>query len=153
MGFFFFLCRRNQPRGPLSFNFFMKISEHDRLVNLVEQLQSLAAAMRREVALLNPHNNLSPMLVKRVVAHGFDISQRDLVSKSRVVEVCWPRQVAMFLMREVLRMKLTAIAHQFNKDHGTVISALTTVRARMDTEPLVAQKVEQLRAFLMRLNS
>ena len=56
-------------------------------------------------------------------------------SASREQKVALPRQVAMFLCRELAKEKLQLIAEKFNKkDHTTVISAVERVRTLQESD-------------------
>ena len=80
-------------------------------------------------------------------------SPESLHSKRRTRALVEPRQVAMYLCREVLGMTLTDIGTTFGgRDHSTVIHAVERVKARLEREPAFAVRVERVTARLASLN-
>jgi chromosomal replication initiator protein len=89
--------------------------------------------------------------VQRATCEVFGISLDDLLSESRVARVAWPRQVAMYLARELTDATLPAIGREFGgRNHTTVLHAhrRTTERISADREAfqIVDQITRQLRA-------
>jgi chromosomal replication initiator protein len=65
----------------------------------------------------------------------FEISLEDLVSPSRAGAVAWPRQVAMYLARELTDQTLPAIGRAFgNRNHTTVMHACKRTAERIATD-------------------
>lgn len=75
--------------------------------------------------LITPKQNkqISPELIMSVVANYYQINVNDLKSKKRSKEVVLPRQVAMYLCRNLLNMTFKDIGDFFAKNHATVIHA------------------------------
>ena len=69
----------------------------------------------------------------RMTAETFNISFNDLMKKkSRQQAVLLPRQVAMYLTRELTASSFTEIGHNFNDmHHSTVMNAINSVKNRM----------------------
>ena len=67
---------------------------------------------------------LSSDFVKETVAKYFNINKDDLESNKRSNEIAFPRQIAMYLCREVTNMSYPKIGEDFgNRDHSTVMHA------------------------------
>ena len=67
---------------------------------------------------------LSSDFVKETVAKYFNINKDDLESNKRSNEIAFPRQIAMYLCREVANMSYPKIGEDFgNRDHSTVMHA------------------------------
>jgi chromosomal replication initiator protein len=65
----------------------------------------------------------------------FGLSTEELVSGSRAARVMWPRQIAMYLSRELTGQSLLSIGRQFGgRDHTTVLHACKRATARIDSE-------------------
>ena len=65
----------------------------------------------------------------------FDLSSEELLSGSRAARVAWPRQMAMFLSREITGQSLLAIGRQFGgRDHTTVLHACRRASARITSD-------------------
>jgi chromosomal replication initiator protein len=70
--------------------------------------------------------------VMMLITTEFAITSRELVGKSRTQTVSVPRQIAMFLLREHTELSLDDIGRIFgNRDHTTVLYAVTRVRERI----------------------
>jgi|WetSurMetagenome_2_1015567.scaffolds.fasta_scaffold97980_2 chromosomal replication initiator protein len=84
--------------------------------------------------------------IQEAVAAHYGITVARLTSPSREQKIALPRQVAMFLCRELAKETLQTIAEKFNKkDHTTVISAIERVNELSMTDLEVRQAVETLR--------
>jgi chromosomal replication initiator protein len=69
------------------------------------------------------------------ICSAFGISLDDLLSASRASSVAWPRQVAMYLARELTDQSLPAIGRAFgNRNHTTVLHACKRTAERIATD-------------------
>lgn len=92
---------------------------------------------------------LTPELIQRVVADAYRIDPAKMTAKDRSANVAFPRQIAMYLCRELINMTTVAVGAAFGKrDHGTVLHAIKTVKNRIDTSAEDKFKVEQIREKL-----
>ena len=74
-----------------------------------------------------------------------------MTSRRRPEIIAFPRQVAMFLSRQMTETSLSAIGEAFGgRDHGTVLHACRSVKDRMETDPQVRQVVKGLEMRLSR---
>ena len=89
--------------------------------------------------------------IQKKVAEHFDIRLADMTSKRRPENIAFPRQVAMFLSRQMTENSLCSIGEAFGgRDHGTVLHACRLVKDRMEVDPNVRQVVSYLEKQLMR---
>jgi len=89
--------------------------------------------------------------IQKKVAEHFDIRLADMTSKRRPENIAFPRQVAMFLARQMTESSLNTIGEAFGgRDHGTVLHACRLVKDRMEVDAGVRQKVSLLEKQLMR---
>jgi chromosomal replication initiator protein len=87
--------------------------------------------------------------IQQAVAKEWGVTTEGLRSKTRTKALTTPRQVAMYLMRELLGLQLVEIGAAFGgRDHSTVIHSLERVLATLKEEPSFAQRVARLRALL-----
>jgi chromosomal replication initiator protein len=94
---------------------------------------------------------LSIDLIQKKVAEHFDIRLADMTSKRRPESIAFPRQIAMFLSRQMTEASLNAIGEAFGgRDHGTVLHACRIVRDRMEVDASVRQVVTNLERQLTR---
>ena len=90
------------------------------------------------------------VIQKRVAGH-FDIRLADMSSRRRPENIAFPRQIAMFLSRQLTPNSLNAIGEAFGgRDHGTVLHACRLVKDRMDTDQSIRQVVSYLEKQLQR---
>lgn len=83
---------------------------------------------------------------KRCVARAFRISVSDLESSSRIREHVWPRQIAMYLAREVSSSTLGEVGRSFGgRDHSTVMHAIEKVSSRLERDDGLKEEVAELR--------
>lgn len=94
-------------------------------------------------------DQLSPERVRQKVAEAWNTTSEALQSKKRTKDLTVPRQVAMFLTRELFDVPLVEIGRLFGgRDHSTVIHSITKVEEDMAADPTFRQRVEQLRSSL-----
>ena len=86
-----------------------------------------------------------PERIYRMTAETFNLSFMDLMKKkSRQQTVLLPRQVAMYLARELSAASLTEIGRSFNMHHSTVMNAIDSVKQRMKRDPEFHRMVHSL---------
>ena len=89
--------------------------------------------------------------IQKKVAEHFDIRLADMTSKRRPENIAFPRQIAMFLARQLTDSSLNVIGEAFGgRDHGTVLHACRLVKDRMEVDPSVRQVVHYLEKQLQR---
>ncbi|MBA3670429.1 MAG: hypothetical protein H0W68_00205 [Gemmatimonadaceae bacterium] len=87
--------------------------------------------------------------IQGVVAREWGVTPEGLRSKTRTKALTTPRQVAMYLMRELLAMQLVEIGSVFGgRDHSTVIHSLERVVTTMQEQPTFALRVGKVRGLL-----
>jgi chromosomal replication initiator protein len=74
----------------------------------------------------------SVQTIQHAVCSVSGVSHQDLVSSNRNARVSHARQLAMYLSRQQTSLSLSAIAHEFNRDHTTVLHATRAVSARLE---------------------
>jgi chromosomal replication initiator protein len=83
--------------------------------------------------------------IQVAVGEHFGLSAEELLSTSRTARISWPRQVAMYLARELTGESLPAIARQFGgRDHTTVLHAWRRTSARIADDQDARQAVDKL---------
>ncbi len=89
--------------------------------------------------------------IQRKVAETFDLRIADMTSKRRLASIAFPRQIAMYLAREMTTSTLADIGDSFGgKDHGTVIHAVKLIKKRMDSDERIRHQVQSLETQLSR---
>jgi chromosomal replication initiator protein len=94
---------------------------------------------------------ISIEVIQKKVAEHFDLRLADMSSKRRPENIAFPRQIAMFLARQMTENSLSSIGEAFGgRDHGTVLHACRLVKDRMEIDANVRQVVHLLEKKLMR---
>jgi chromosomal replication initiator protein len=89
--------------------------------------------------------------VQEATCVHFAISRAELLSRSRVERVLWPRQAAMYLCKELTTHSLPAIARAFDgRDHTTVLHACKRVAAHIANSQAAYRDIEALTGALTR---
>lgn len=84
-------------------------------------------------------------VIQSEVCRYFNISKGDLVSNKRVQSIVYPRQIAMYLARELTDYSLPKIGHEFGgRDHTTVIHANMKVRNLINEQRQVYDQIQEL---------
>lgn len=105
----------------------------------------------REILHEEGRHCLNIELIQKKVAEHFDIRLADMTSKRRPESIAFPRQIAMFLARQMTDNSLNAIGEAFGgRDHGTVLHACRLVKDRMEVDSNVRQVVTNLERQLTR---
>jgi len=83
--------------------------------------------------------------IQKRVADHFDVRFADMTSKRRPKHIAFPRQIAMYLARELTKGSLCEIGSAFGgRDHGTVLHAHRLVKTRIAEDDKVRQVVKFL---------
>jgi chromosomal replication initiator protein len=83
--------------------------------------------------------------IQAAASEHFGISKDELLSSARTPRVAWPRQVAMYLARELTGESLPAIGRQFGgRDHTTVLHAWRRTSARITADEGSRMAVKEL---------
>jgi len=89
--------------------------------------------------------------IQKSVAEAWGVRPEALASKRRTKDLTVPRQVAMYLIRELLDVALAQIGEAFGgRDHSTVIHSIRKVEGKMESDYDFRDRVEALRDELRR---
>jgi len=84
-------------------------------------------------------------LIQKIVAESFGVKPSDLKSKRRTRTVVLPRQVAMYLCRQLAGSSLPEIGNFFGgKDHSTVIHSCKVIEEKREKDPELKARIEML---------
>jgi len=121
---------------------FNKIIAFARL-NKVELTQESAEEALKDVIYPNKAKEITPTLIINVVAEHFGVRAEDITSKKRNSEFVLPRQVVMYLCRDLIDISLVNIGKLLGKkDHTTVIHGINKITAEMDNNEELRNKVD-----------
>ena len=92
--------------------------------------------------------------VKRATMRVFGLSKTEIESANKSRSICHPRQIAMYLCREMTDKSYPQVARAFNKkDHTTVLHAWRKVKAEIQTDPDMIRDVERVREMVFEVQA
>ena len=103
-----------------------KIKAMHELMNetiTIELAETAIEALRTE----NPGLNPTPERIMEAVANYFYIPVEQMISQNRSKDVAYPRQIAMYMIRQELEYSFPDIAKRFKRDHTTVMHACNKI--------------------------
>jgi chromosomal replication initiator protein len=87
--------------------------------------------------------------IQTATCEQFGLSHEDLLSSTRTARISWPRQVAMYLARELTDESLPVIGRHFGgRDHSTVLHAWKRADERIEKDQASRAAVDKLRTTL-----
>jgi hypothetical protein len=95
------------------------------------------------------HNMRLVDYIIKLVSKYYNIDSELLKTKTRKREICFPRQAAMYLIKENTNLSLTHIGGLFNgKDHATVLHAKRTVANLMQSDKTIGVDLKKLQKVI-----
>ncbi|NLJ68425.1 MAG: chromosomal replication initiator protein DnaA [Firmicutes bacterium] len=84
-------------------------------------------------------------MIQNAVANHYSIKAADMRSKKRTRAVTFPRQIAMYLARELTDSSLPRIGEEFGgRDHTTVLHAYEKIQRMLQKNPSLQKEISQL---------
>jgi len=94
---------------------------------------------------VNNEESFAVETIQRVVSDYFNISHIDIRGKKRTKAIAFPRQIAMFIARQMTDLSTTEIGYEFGgRDHSTVMHACQRVESRIQTDPTLDTTIQRL---------
>lgn len=109
--------------------------------------QSLLEEQLSDIFTLNQakKRNLTCEIIQKEVASFYKIGISDLKSSKRNKEISYARQMAIFLIKELLNLSFVEIGNQFgNRDHSTIINAYRQIKSKIDENQSIRNEYETL---------
>ena len=92
---------------------------------------------------------ISADYIQELVSKYFNINQKDLISAKRSNDVTFPRQIAIYLCRNIAQMSLPQIGKSFgNRDHTTIMHSIDKIDKLMSTDQNTKLIVESVKNLL-----
>ena len=117
-------------------------------VNLVQTEITMEIAQKELQNIISPDKPriVTPQLIMEVVAEHFGISIEQILSKSRSNDVAKPRQIAVYLCKNMTDASLEAIGKVLGgRDHSTVVHGIKKVAEDVSADEAVAKTVETIK--------
>jgi chromosomal replication initiator protein len=116
-----------------------------------ELTQEVVEHLLKDILQEEGRHSITIEQIQRRVAEHFDVRVADMTSKRRPASIAFPRQVAMYLARELTKASLNEIGEAFGgRDHGTVLHACKLVKRRMGEQDNIRQTISFIDSSLQR---
>lgn len=123
---------------------FIRVVAYANLNNRPVTIDTATEALKD---LIHPPKNrpVTIDLIQTVVANHYGIKVAEMKSKKRTKNVAFPRQVAMYLARELTDSSLPQVGAEFGgRDHTTVIHACEKIQTAMKMDPALQMTIKEL---------
>ena len=124
------------------------------LLSGLRQVVARATLLRRQIDLKLVHEALGAISVptprrsihdiSSAVARTYGLGLEQLQTRSRKAQFSRPRQIAMYLCRQLSEASLQEIADLFGRDHSTVSYAVEAVEKRTLSKPQLRYELEEI---------
>lgn len=122
----------------------MKLVAFADLVNK-DITSEIAQQQLKDVFSQSKHGNVTIDNILRVVADYYKLSTNDLKGKKRIKNIVFPRQLAMFITREITEYSTTEIGMEFGgRDHTTVMHSCQKIDERLKVDPNLEITVQSI---------
>ncbi|MBS3976660.1 MAG: chromosomal replication initiator protein DnaA [Syntrophomonadaceae bacterium] len=126
----------------------IKIAAYTAFNNNRIDFDTLFDSLKDLIGASKPQPITIPM-IQETVANHFTLRNEDFKSKRRTREVAFPRQIAMYLCRELTDSSLPRIGDAFGgRDHTTVIHAIEKISKDISIDPTLSQTIKDIIAKL-----
>lgn len=106
---------------------------------------NLAQEALKDLLPNNRHRSINIPLIQKTVAEHFNLKVEDFKAKKRTRNLSHPRQIAMYLARELTDNSLPKIGEEFGgRDHTTVMHAYEKIKENMTTDPGLNSTINEL---------
>lgn len=92
-------------------------------------------------------NQPIPQLTEKIileVSRTYNVSVDDLYSKKRDINISNPRQIAMYIMRNVTGMTFQEIGKKFDRNYSTVIHSISTVEDKIEEDSSLKAQISDI---------
>lgn len=87
--------------------------------------------------------NISLDVIKKVIADNYQISVSDLTGKKRDKKFVVPRQIAIYIAREITEISFMELGREMGgKDHSTIMHAYNTISEKIKFDPSLESKIQ-----------
>lgn len=126
----------------------IRVVAYSSLVN--QDISTELAATALKDIMPNPKQRIITILdIQNAVGEHFNIRLEDFSAKKRTKSIAFPRQVAMYLSRELTDFSLPKIGEEFGgRDHTTVIHAHEKISTLLKDDSQLQQDLKQIRSVL-----
>ena len=122
-----------------------RLGAYCRLMH-IEPTEEVAENTLGELFQVAPHGKISVDRILSSVASMYDVKESDLRGSSREKKIAFPRQIAMYLAKELLGESLIKIASAFGgKTHSTLLHAWKKIAIQMEKDETLRRRIQMTR--------
>ncbi len=116
-----------------------------------EMTQQNAEELLRDLLAQEAKNVMTIERIQQGVAHNFDVRLGDMVSRKRPAALVLPRQIAMYLARELTCLSYQDLGTAFGgRDHGTIMHACRSIEKKMKADENLRIRIQAIETQLKR---
>ncbi len=121
--------------------FYQEVKDMEPTIKMIEEIINKT--------IKQSFKNITPNQIVQIVANFFELSEKDITEHSRRKEVVEPRQISMFLLKDLLGMSYSDIGHKLGKrDHTTVIHACEKISKNLPVNQNLNNKVVLIKEII-----
>ncbi|MFC5601655.1 chromosomal replication initiator protein DnaA [Sporosarcina koreensis] len=128
----------------------IRVVAYSSLVNM-DITTDLAAEALRDIIPNSRPRTVSILDIQKTVGEHYNIRLEDFTAKKRTRAIAFPRQIAMYLSRELTDSSLPKIGSEFGgRDHSTVIHAHEKISKQLKDDQNLQQDIQDIKSILGR---
>lgn len=124
----------------------LRVAAHVQLMGGEVTLERTCDILRDILSVLDRRVTIEE--IQRKVAERYNIRLGEMMSKRRERSVARPRQIAMFLAKNLTTKSLPDIGRAFNRDHTTVLHGIKAIEELRQKDPAFREETDDLRRML-----
>jgi len=114
----------------------------------------IAQQKLRDIFASRRQANLSIEIIQKAVADFYSLSTNDLKGKKRNQKIVYPRQLSMYICREMTDFSTTEIGEAYGgRDHTTVMHSIDKIQGLLITDPALDSTIETLKRQIKELSA
>ncbi len=122
----------------------VKIVAYNELINKKEITIETARQLLRDFISSPKQSNLGIDTIIKVIAEEYGLSSADIKGKKRTKNIIMPRQIAMYIAREITEFSTTEIGAEFGRDHTTVVHSCQKIEEEIKADSKFDSKIKLL---------
>lgn len=113
--------------------------------NKMEINTELAESVLKDILPESKPRQITVTIIQHIVSDYFNLKPEDLKAKKRTRSVSFPRQIAMYLTRELTDLSLPKIGENFGgRDHTTVLHACERIQSEIQVDTTLEANIKEL---------
>lgn len=123
----------------------LKIFAYAELVKQEITLE-VAQAQLKDIFTQPKQGNVTMDVIIKTVAEYFNLSNNEMKGKKKTKAVAFPRQVAMYITRDITEYSTTEVGIEFGgRDHTTVMHACQKIEEKLKSDPVLTATIQKLK--------